>query len=466
MTRRTFKLFIMAIALQSPTLVLAASCQSIMNTINNDINQYGDDLKSKSLNWMSFTWLKKSLGNPDTKEKFNEQVSYTWHCENDGGMLKVTLNQKDRVESLEGQYVSSNGAGIFATEVPEITATAYTSKQPAQIVQAIAPIEPAPINSPVVALNEVINIAGESACDKSIRQINHDVSSFTNLISNQKLPWMNLSWLNEALGTAFSTQAYAYLYEWDQYQLYIAADGSKDHVGVLPDKNETESVDEITSLLGKAKEVNLETLTQYTWRCPVNNGSALTAWLNKDNQISYLIGKTCTVDRCQKFEAEIFGNQLLKILKNKKQNFAYNSPGQSNPKVKKYNEYYKVSLTSDNEVNSDINKRVKAFYANLRLCVPGVYEYAVPVAQEFLFNTSTIKKEKTENRCIVETKYSIPHIGLVTLKCRYQDRTLQLFNDNVADFISNGQTSFNADHPSAIQLAEENECKRYINGVL
>jgi hypothetical protein len=260
--------------------------------------------------------------------------------------------------------------------------------------------------------------------------------------------------------------AYAYLYQWDQYQLYIAADGNKEHLGDLPNDANSESVDEITELLGKPKQVHLEKITQYTWRCPVNNGSALTIWMNKNNQIAHLSGKTCTVDRCKNFETEIHGTELQKSHKNKKQQLAQNSVGLAAIKLKKYNDHYKISLETANELGVDIQKRIKEFYGNLRQCTPGVYENAVPVSNEFLFNTTTIQKEKMENRCIVETRYAIPHIGSVTLKCRYQPDTLNLFNDNEANYIANGHTSFNADNPSAIQLAEENECKRYINGVL
>src|SRR4029079_384662 len=125
----------------------------------------------------------------------------------DLGKLKIAVREDGSVKSLSGIYVNSEGSGLFETRVPTIQVQKPIEPAPIQIavetVTPPTPIQPTPpktqainvLDTPVIS----DKIPNESDCDTSIRQISNALTTYSSYISNQKLPWMNLSWLNASL---------------------------------------------------------------------------------------------------------------------------------------------------------------------------------------------------------------------------------------------------------------------------
>lgn len=440
----------------TPLSAMAASCQAITNTINADINQYGETLKDQSLPWMKLSWLTQSLGEAAKKETTSTGISYEWHCDGDAGYLIASVDTNGKLQSLRGQYASENGSGLFSTNIPD---------QPLELDNqpSIAAANPT-IASPLFIApppNE-----DESPCQKAIHQIHGDITAFGNTLQDQHLPWMTFSALQKTLGQTSVYPAYDYLYKWDQYSLLITADGSKSTVGTLPNDSKADSLEELTKVLGRPKHTLMEKLNQYTWNCPEINGSTITLLTTKENAITYLSGKDCSNNECAPFSSKLENSGLARDFRQLTLAEAARSAEALSKRLKNYNDFYKTHFERHDELATDIQLKIQNYYASVKQCKPGIYHYPLPVAQGFIFNTSVIQAEKKEGRCQVETSYDISHIGTVTLKCSYRPTSLALFSDAEAMKAAAGNTSFSTENPSAMQQLTDSECKRYINGVL
>jgi hypothetical protein len=91
---------------------------------------------------------------------------------------------------------------------------------------------------------------------------------------------------------------------------------------------------------------------------------------------------------------------------------AYEMAKQDNETVKRYNDKFHTSFKNMDQVMTDNILRVKNFYANMRECNPGTYEYFLKVNAMFFnifaFQSYTIKG-KSKNYCIYQTNYFDKH---------------------------------------------------------
>lgn len=134
-------------------------------------------------------------------------------------------------------------------------------------------------------------------------------------------------------------------------------------------------------------------------------------------------------------------------------------------RLRNYNNIYKTTFTNQNELDIDMTLKIKNYYAGIRQCRQGTYDYVMPVQEDFLYYTAAIHPQK-DGRCVVNTSYTIPQIGKMDVKCNYQPESLQLFTDTEATTALTNKAPFDNDHPSDIQKAMKQECKRYVDGVL
>jgi len=281
----------------------------------------------------------------------------------------------------------------------------------------------------LLALIPIITHA--TSCRDVTNTINEDIIKYASSLPNQLLPWMNLSWLQEQLGTV------------------------------------------------NAKETTTNQV-EYVWHCE-NDAGYLIAATDKNGNLVNIKGEYASNDGSGLFSTPISPNhpqhefnQAIETIKTAPSTLPITEIGQIQAqadakalaiKLNNYNEYFKSSLQTQEQLTTDISSKIKTYYLNLRQCIPGTYQYATPILQNLLFNTSIIHHQQ-EGLCIVETTYDIPEIGKVVLKCKYQPESLQLFTDEEAKVAALGDTSFDNDHPSALQKVTNSECRRYINGSL
>lgn len=455
MLRKLYWLPVISLSL-APIMASAASCQSVMNNINADINQYGDTLKDQSLPWMKLSWLTQTLGEVAKKETTDTGTTYEWRCESDAGYLIANADATGKLQTLRGQYSSDTGSGLFSANIPE---------QPMEVVNqptvaAASPAIPAPLFITAPEQND------DSPCKQAIKQIHGDIAAFGNTLQDQRLPWMTFSQIQKVLGQTSSYPVYEYLYKWDQYSLLIDVDGTKTTLGSLPNDSKADSLEELTKTLGHPKRTMMEKLNQYTWHCPEINGSNISVVTTKDNLITYVSGKDCDNNECTPFNAKPDNSALARDFNLQVRAEAARSVEALNKRLKNYNEFYKTRFERQDELATDISFKIQNYYTAIRQCKPGVYHYPLPVSQGFIFNTSVIQSDKKDGRCQVETSYDISHIGTVTLKCNYRPASLEMFSVAEAAKAANGNTTFNTENPSAMQQLTDSECKRYINGVL
>lgn len=263
-----------------------------------------------------------------------------------------------------------------------------------------------------------VTIAG--SCRNITNEINDDLARYSGNIKNKHLQWMNFVWLQQQLGAA----------------------------------------DEKKVISGN---------TKYRWRCEPD-GSYLVAVVDNSGNLLKINGEYNSDSGSGLFAARI-----------PKEGTTQTSEIQTSPPVvvipaavvdanlaarlNQYNDHFKTTFQTPADIENDMTQRIKHYYANLRLCQPGTYEYALPVLEDFLYQTAVITSQN-EGRCQVKTSYIIPQVGKVDLKCNYQLQSLQLFSDAEAEAAARGLTRFNSENPGALQTVVEKECKRYIDGVL
>lgn len=303
--------------------------------------------------------------------------------------------------------------------------------------------------------------AWASPCIDVTNTINTDINKYANALKEQSLPWMKLSWLEIALGSviAKNISEEQTKYEW-------RCDNNTGYLIAVADKN------------GNVQAVKGEYVTE--------TGSGLfTADLAFAKQEAKANEAVSALNNVKPSEVEDVPNvpqpdplpmlseeeskAVVSALNTPKANSSAPNTDMKLPELTKsvldYNAFYKTAFQHPAELADDIKLKLKNFYSNLRNCVPGIYQYAMPVSKSFLFNTTIIQKEPNVNYCHVETRYDIPHVGNVVVKCQYQQKHLFLFTDREAELAASGGSSFDAQHPSGIQQVTDKECKRYINGM-
>lgn len=269
-------------------------------------------------------------------------------------------------------------------------------------------------------------LANADSCRRITSTINHDLTRNASNLKNKNFDWMNLVWLQQQLGTA----------------------------------------DEKNIVNGK---------TKYHWRCKPD-GSYLVAVVDIAGNIVRVSGEYNSDEGSGMFAAHLpnkdVSPEIIKTDPPKPQIKlsattiipAATANAELNGKLTEYNEHYKTSFQTETELQNDILQRIKNYYSSLRVCQQGTYEYAIPIMQHFLYQTSSITA-KSEGRCQVKTSYVISQVGNIDLKCNYQPQSLALYTDSEAETAARGGSQFDSEHPTPLQTAVEKECKRYVDGV-
>lgn len=439
-----------------PVLAMADTCQSIANTINNDIVKYADTLSNEQLSWMKLSWLQEQLGSADVKTSMNDSTQYVWQCENNSS-LTVTADSTGNILSVNGQYNADDGGGLFEAKLPEHKSDQEFNQMMAQLNTA----QPEPAVQPEIIPENTI----EAKCKTIISQIRSDISTYTDTIQNKQLPWMNVIWLKQEMGAAHTSATYDYVYEWPDYSLFIGADGSQAESSTLPKGAPLRNYAEASAQLGRPKKTLFEKLTVNTWQCPADNSSTLSiTTANKTIPLS-VTGNDCSEGKCTAFSTTLSASALKRKFTQYVLQQAQANSAMLAAKLSSYNENYKTSLRTKDELEVDSSLRIKNYYTNLNQCHPGIYHYALPVLQSFLYHTAVINPQK-DGMCLVTTTYVIPQIGKMELKCHYQPKSLQFFTSAEAINAITNHIQSEEQRPSELQKIISRECKRYIGGVL
>jgi hypothetical protein len=308
--------------------------------------------------------------------------------------------------------------------------------------------------------------SGNSPCETILHQVRYDLANYANQTSDQNLPWMNINWLKSQLGHAKLANVYDYVYVWKNFSMFMGADGFIAKIGTLPNQVEAKTFYEVVTFMGPPKQTLFEKLNLYNWICPNNNHSYLAILTKENGESISILGRDCNnYNQCELF-TKTYAESDIKLKFNqqmKKEAEFLNTL--LIVRLKNYNDHFKTSLQNQTQLNEDITAKIKDYYFNLRRCNVGVYQYAVPVLQDYLYQTAIISKRDFD-RCIVQTTYKIPLIGKVDLKCQYPVKDLSLFSDSEAESLARGNSNFNIENPSELQKLMKSECKRYIGGVL
>jgi hypothetical protein len=276
--------------------------------------------------------------------------------------------------------------------------------------------------------------ANAESCRRITNTINKDIIRYSGNIKNKHLPWTNLAWLQQQLGTA------------------------------------------------NARSVS-DTGTQYRWSCETD-GSYLVAVVDKNGSLVKLRGQYNSDEGSGLFATAVPKSETPPP-EPVKQEMRDNTPTATatplppttplspptplqnsiSDRVHFYNEHYKTNFKTPAEIESNMLEKIKHYYSNLRQCQPGTYEFPVPVLQDFLYHTANIAPLK-DGHCRVKVSYVIPQIGNIELKCNYQPQSLQLYTDAEAEATARGMTKMEGGQQTPLQTVVEKECKRYIDGVL
>lgn len=430
------------------------SCQSVVNIIHNDIQKYGDNLKNQRLDWMRLDWLKSQLGNSDTSSNSGGDTLYEWNCENNRGRLTAQVDANGNLMHIDGEYDSDNESGLFSTDIP-LTMSEQAFNQMLTQVNSAADEQIFPPSRD--------SSREDVRCRNVITQIRADVAHLPTSGQIPHFAWMDLNWLQQKLGKGQSTVTYNYVYTWPNYSLFAGVDGTLLAMGTPPRGFQPKTAAEALNVLGNPKKSTTEKINQISWQCPAGDNSTLTFLTDKDNILTTVMGRDCSDETCEMFFTPLTDSALRQKFKQQAQIEAQASIEALTTKLRDYNAYFKTDFSTQEQLNNDVVTKVQNYYSSLRQCSPGIYQYALPVLQEFLFNTSIIGKQN-DGQCPVVTSFTIKRIGKVVLKCDFKSESLQLFTDQEALAAAQGLSRFDSENPKPLQKAMDNDCKRYIDG--
>lgn len=303
-----------------------------------------------------------------------------------------------------------------------------------------------------------------SLCENVINQIQSDLAAYPVNRMTQMLPWMNFNWLASQLGEPRAANVYDYVYVWKNFSMFMGADGSIEKIGVLPNNLQAKTFDEVIQIMGRPKQTYSEKLNLYSWACPSNVDSYVGLLTKQDLSSISIMGRNCNGNACKDFSSSYADSNLKLKFDQQMKEQEQASINLLSLRLKNYNDYFKTTLLNQTQLNEDITNKIRNFYASVRQCNKGIYQYAVPAAEDYLYQTSTINLKP--DSCIVETTYRIPHIGRVDLKCKFALEHVELFTDKEAQNAAQGAANFDSQHPSQLQKLINSECKRYIDGML
>lgn len=123
-----------------------------------------------------------------------------------------------------------------------------------------------------------------------------------------------------------------------------------------------------------------------------------------------------------------------------------------------FNQYFKTNLKTAAEVQQASLAKALAFYKAVRQCVPGTYQYLMVDLPGTVFITAVVQGEKN-HLCVVSSKLFVPGKGIFSKSCQYTAATLTLFTDQEAEFIGNGNFTYDSSNLTPMQQAEMKDCQ-------
>lgn len=132
--------------------------------------------------------------------------------------------------------------------------------------------------------------------------------------------------------------------------------------------------------------------------------------------------------------------------------------------ISDYNHYFKTNYTTFEPIKQEALARVSKFYAAVRQCTPGTYQYMLQYMAGVAFYTSTIEGKKSEV-CVVASTFTIPGKTDGSKTCEYKAASRLLFTPAQAEFDGSGKFELDTAHLTPFQQVEINDC-RYIGKLL
>lgn len=129
--------------------------------------------------------------------------------------------------------------------------------------------------------------------------------------------------------------------------------------------------------------------------------------------------------------------------------------------IKSYNDHFKTSFQNQKEIKSDTSERLKNYFANLRACKAGTYEYATESPfSGYLYITAVINGQtQDQDHCSVDTSSTTPQGTTIQRKCQYSMQNLPLFTDDQVDSLMKGEVTISTERPlSELEKVTVKEC--------
>lgn len=258
----------------------------------------------------------------------------------------------------------------------------------------------------IITISSAFSYASE--CSDVTNTINSDINRYADAILEKHLPWLSLFWIQQKLGH------------------------------------------------GQIKKAGNDTLV-FKWICPEENGSYLTVYTNQ-NRIPIKMEGIYSSEEGSGIFTTTFGRDLpIRVTPSIEQEYS--------DILKSYNDHFKTAFQSEDQINSDMAKKIKKYYSDLRSCKPGTHNYFIPHLANWIFPTSIIHGQQ-QGYCNVETSYNLPKVGNIFIKCRYQPETLQQYTDKEADYALQSVSSFVSQSVAELQKDEKQQCQIFTNGQL
>lgn len=263
-----------------------------------------------------------------------------------------------------------------------------------------------------------------ASCLPLVNKIYKEINSHSSPLLPNQFPWMQLSWLEKNLG--------------NQYQ----------------------------------KE-SLDNKVQYTWHC-TEGDAFLSITMNANHQITNLNGQYSTEEGSGLFSSlmpvsyapppppmpsppppesvsfkpvapqikpiEHPSRTKVIVLEQEKTSDHY-----LNLKLTSYNEIFKTSFTTKEQILNDNLKRLRKYSANLRHCNTGNYSYAIlQHSGRYVLYFSSIKKKLKKNVCLVETSFNLEGKKIAWI-CRFTPHDVVTAAARIENSNIHRDQSFNGD---------------------
>jgi len=286
----------------------------------------------------------------------------------------------------------------------------------------------------------------------------------------QTAEWEKLPWLLSHFGK-FKTRTYALykLYLWKDYGAIVLSGENGVNVpngevieamgkgDIERDPLRPLTIKQLISKLGPPDKTLSDVLFTYTWTC-------------EHDQISAAAGEDGIVIQFNfsgDAGSQVFGVAIptkLALELSKVAQPAMNNAleGVHQKMIESYNNYFKTSFKSPEEIDKDIIERGKLYYQNLRECKKGAYEYPSPYPAGFLFKIASISGQENNN-CIVNILYQMG-TSIIKNECQFPMNQINVFNDKAAENLNTMPMSGNETAQNEAQKLEWNACRIYVDG--